>query len=419
MATKRSNADVLAHIRTAFPALRRTHNGFPVAYFDGPGGTQVPTHVVERMAEYLYEHNANTHWTFPSSLETDEALFAARKSTSRFLNCSPEEVAFGANMTTMTFHLARSIGRSLQPGDEILVTELDHHANVAPWVALEKERGITVRTAEMDRSTGQLDWSDLTKKLSTKTKVLAIGAASNALGTITDVQEATRFAHEHGTKVFVDAVHYAPHHLPDVRLIGCDFLACSAYKFYGPHVGILFGKKDELASLDVPKLVPAPDNVPERFETGTLNFEGIVGTAAAIDFLANVAQDDSSTIAPATRANLEDSFEYFHEVSSILAHQLWDGLLEIDGVTCYGPPPGNQAHPRTPTISFTVDGRSTSDVCRQLATKGLFVSNGDFYARTVIERLGVDGLVRIGCACYTTDEEIRRLVEAIFDIARS
>ncbi|NNE34694.1 MAG: cysteine desulfurase-like protein [Rhodothermales bacterium] len=413
----KSEAEILARTRNAFPALRRMHNGFPVAYFDGPGGTQVPTYVVDAMADYLYNHNANTHWNFPTSNETDAALQTARNSVAVFLNCLPSEVAFGANMTTLTFHVARSIGRGLEAGDEILVTELDHHANIAPWTALASERGVVIRTAKMDPRSGQLDWGDLTEKLTTKTKVLAIGAASNALGTITDVQEATRFAHEHGTKVFVDAVHYAPHHLPDVRRIGCDYLACSAYKFYGPHVGILFGKQHELEHLDVPKLAPAPDTVPERIETGTLNHEGIVGTGAAIDFLAALTKDGKPV--PATRDNLEDAFAFLHETGAILAHQLWDGLNDIPGVTTYGPAPGNQAHPRTPTVSCTVAGHSAASVCRRLADKGLFVSDGNFYAATVVERLGVEGLVRIGCACYTSFQEIERIVEAIHEIASS
>ncbi len=417
MKTATLDSETLVHIRNAFPALKRMHNGYPVAYFDGPGGTQVPTHVVEQMADYLYHHNANTHWVYPSSVETDQALLAARQSAATFLNCTPAEIAFGANMTTLTFHVARALGRSLVPGDEIVVTDLDHHANIAPWTALAKERGVTIRHTKMLPKSGQLDWNDLQANISTKTKVLAIGAASNALGTITDVAEATRLAHAVGAKVFVDAVHFAPHNLPDVRAIDCDFLACSAYKFYGPHVGILFGKSHELTTLDVPKLIPAPDTIPERIETGTLNHEGIVGAGAAIDFLAALGSDNPSEIGPATRANLQRAFDGLHQAGAQLTGMLWDGLDAIKGVTAYGPPPNDDSQPRTPTISCTVAGISATEVCRELATKGLFVSDGDFYATTVVEKLGIDGLIRIGCACYTTEEEILRIIDAIHSIA--
>ena len=242
------------------------------------------------MADYLYHHNANAHWAFPTSHETDEAIADARHALADFLNASPGEVAFGANMTTLTFHLARSLGRGYGPGDEIVVTELDHHANVDPWRALERERGVTIRVARMVPETGQLDRDDLRRQIGDRTRLVAIGAASNALGTINDVAEAVRSAHAAGALVFVDAVHYAPHRLIDVREWDCDFLACSAYKFYGPHVGVLYGKHDLLQALDVPKLRPAPDTAPERLETGTQNHEGIVGAAAAVEFLASLAE---------------------------------------------------------------------------------------------------------------------------------
>src|ERR1700756_3871442 len=276
-------------IRRCFPALARAHNGYPVAYFDGPGGTQVPRTVVEAMNDYLYRHNANTHWAYPTSIETDAIIDSARAALADFFNANPTEIVFGANMTTLTFHLARALGRGYAPNDEILVTELDHHANIAPWHALEQERGVKVRTVKMIPATGQLDWDDFSRKLTGRTKLVAIGAASNALGTINDVSRAASMAHSVGAQIFVDAVHYAPHGLIDVRDWDCDFLACSAYKFYGPHVGILYGRHDMLGSLDFPKLLPAPDSSPERVETGTQNHEGIAGAAAAVDFLASFA----------------------------------------------------------------------------------------------------------------------------------
>src|SRR5438309_2073879 len=234
----------IEEIRRCFPALARTHNGYPVAYFDGPGGTQVPRQVVEAMNDYLYRHNANTHWAFPTSRETDAAIADARQVLADFLNASPQEVAFGANMTTLTFHLARALGRRWGPGDEIVVTELDHHANIDPWKALGRERGVTVRVARMVPETGQLDLEDLSRQITDRTRLVGVGAASNALGTINDVTEVARLAHDAGALAFVDAVHYAPHRLVDVGAIGCDFLACSAYKSHGPHVGVLYGKYD-------------------------------------------------------------------------------------------------------------------------------------------------------------------------------
>ena len=293
----------LTEIRKHFPALQRTHNGFPVAYFDGPGGTQVPRAVVEAMNDYLYHHNANTHWAYPTSEETDAIIETARGVLADFLNASPNEIVFGANMTTLTFHLARALGREYKQGDEIVVTELDHHANVAPWRALEKERGVKVRTAKMIPETGQLDWEDFSRQLNERTKLVAIGAASNALGTINDIPRAVEMAHSLGAQIFVDAVHYAPHELIDVREWDCDFLSCSAYKFYGPHIGILYGKNDLLGSLDFPKLIPAPDTAPERAETGTQNHEGIAGAAAAVDFprLARVGHYAPGSVARCTR----------------------------------------------------------------------------------------------------------------------
>src|SRR5438128_3981743 len=277
-----------AEIRDCFPALARTHNGYPVAYFDGPGGTQVPRTVVEAMNDYLYHHNANTHWAYPTSEETDAIIDSARSVLADFLNASQTEIVFGANMTALTFHLARALGRGYERNDEILVTELDHHANIAPWQALEKERGVKVRMVKMIPETGELDWNDFSRQLTGRTKLVAIGAASNALGTINHVRRAAKMAHSSGAQIFVDAVHYAPHQLIDVRAWNCDFLACSAYKFYGPYIGILYGRYDLLGSLDFPKLVPAPDSAPERAETGTQNHEGIAGAAAAVDFLASL-----------------------------------------------------------------------------------------------------------------------------------
>ncbi len=397
-------------IRAHFPALERRHQGYPVAYFDGPGGTQVPRGVVEAMADYLYHHNANTHWAYPTSAETDQAIEGARAALADFLNASPAEVAFGANMTTLTFHLARGLGRPWGPGDEIVVTELDHHGNVAPWQAIAHARGVTVRMVKMVPGTGQLDWRDLERSLGHRTRLLAIGAASNALGTINDVRRAGEMAHAAGALLFVDAVHSAPHALTDVRAFDCDFLACSAYKFYGPHIGVLYGKRDLLQSVDFPKLMPAPNAAPERAETGTQNHEGMVGAAAAVDFLASLAGGATR------RERLGAAFDALHRNHTALVRQLWQGLSAIDGVTVYGPPP---AGARTPTVSFTVRNVPSSKVAAGLAERGVFVSHGDFYATTIVERLGLgeEGLVRAGCACYTTEAEVERLVKGVRGVA--
>jgi cysteine desulfurase family protein (TIGR01976 family) len=396
----------IEEIRRHFPALARSHNGYPVAYFDGPGGTQVPRIVVEAMNAYLYHHNANTHWAYPTSEETDAIIDSARSVLADFLNARPTEIVFGANMTALTFHLARALGRGYERNDEILVTELDHHANIAPWCALEKERDVKVRMVKMIPETGELDWEDFSRQLSGRTKLVAIGAASNALGTINDVRRAAKMAHSLGAQIVVDAVHYAPHGLIDVRDWDCDFLACSAYKFYGPHIGILYGRHELLSSLDFPKLIPAPDSAPERAETGTQNHEGIAGAAAAVDFLASLA------LGAMRRDCLRAAFQQLHERGDALVKRLWNGMREIEGVHLYGPAPGTT---RTPTIAFTVNGLPSIDVAKKLAERGIFLSHGDFYAMTVVERLGQapHGLVRAGCACYTTSQEVDRLLTEV------
>jgi cysteine desulfurase family protein (TIGR01976 family) len=409
-----STADVASveDIRAQFPALERTHNGFPVAYFDGPGGTQVPRGVVRAMEDYLFNHNANTHWRYPTSEETDALIADSREALADFLNGRPDEIAFGQNMTSLTFHLARAFGRQWDKGDEVVLTELDHHGNVAPWTALQQDRGIAVRMVKMRTEDGRLDWSDLEDAITPRTKLLAINAASNALGTITDITRATALAQSVGAKVFVDAVHYAPHALVDVQAIGCDFVGCSAYKFYGPHIGVLWGKRDLIESLDVPRLAPAPQESPERLETGTQNHEGIIGAAAAVDFLASLANGDSDSRRDALRL----SFGALHARGERLLAKLWNSLASVDGLTLYGPKPGT---PRTPTLSFTLRGFSTDDVAIALARRGVFVSNGDFYAATIIERLGLvpGGLVRVGCSCYTSEDEVDRLIDGVRALA--
>jgi cysteine desulfurase family protein (TIGR01976 family) len=410
-------------IRKAFPSLERTHNGLPVAYFDGAGGTQTPRVVVDAVADYLLNHNANTHWEYPTSHETDAIIESARQTFADFLNASVNEVVFGPNTTTMIYHLSRALGRTLTAGDEIVTTELEHHANIAPWQALEVERGVRLRIAQMDPRTGQLDWNDFERLVTKKTKLVAFGAGCNALGTVNDYRRAVEVAHAFGALALVDAVHYAPYFLCDVKATDCDFLTCSAYKFYGPHVSVFYGKKNLLESIDFPKLQPAPDNAPERAEMGTQSHEGIAGAAAAVDFYASLVDGtgvppvDLAQDAPATRrARLQQAFAGLRAHSGPLVQRLWEALSNINGVRLYGPAPDVE---RTPTVSFIVKDVASTEVARRLSERGLFASHGDFYAQTVIERLELapEGLVRVGCACYTSDEEIERLIEGVKEIA--
>src|SRR5918911_757460 len=295
-------------IRSHFPALSRRIGSVPVAYFDGPGGTQVPRAVADAVADYLYHHNANTHWRYPTSAETDEALAAARVALADFLGGAPDEIAFGLNMTTLTFHLSRALGRRLGPGDEIVVTELDHHANIAPWRALEQERGVGVRMVRMRLEDGRLDWEDLERAVTPRTRLVAIGAASNALGTITGVERACALARDAGALSFVDAVHYAPHALVDVQAIGCDFLACSAYKFFGPHVGVLWGRRNHLQRLEAYKVRPAPASPPDKWMTGTQSHEAIAGALAAVEYLADLGWTLASNDSLPRRAALREAY---------------------------------------------------------------------------------------------------------------
>jgi len=421
-------------IRKQFPALERIHNGFPVAYFDGAGGTQTPRVVVDAVSDYLLNHNANTHWEYPTSHETDAIIEAARYAFADFLNASANEIVFGPNTTTMIYHLSRALGRTLGPGDEIVITELEHHANVAPWQALVVERGVTLNVAQMDLESGQLDWNDFERLVNKNTKVVSFGAGCNALGTVNDYRGAVELAHSVGALALVDAVHYAPYFLCDVKETDCDFLTCSAYKFYGPHMSVFYGKKDLLESIDFTKLEPAPNTAPERAEMGTQNHEGIAGAAATVDFyaslvagssidfsLCNDALDDQTNTDPSLshsrRELLKAAFAGLRAHSSAQVERLWQELSNTRGVRLYGPPPDMA---RTPTVSFTIDQVVSTEVARRLAERGLFASHGDFYAATVIERLGLqpEGLVRVGCACYTSDDEIERLIEAVKEIAR-
>jgi len=413
------------HIRSHFPALRRVHGNQPAAYFDGPGGTQVPDPVPVAMANYLFNQNANAHWAFPTSAETDRVRHQAREAMADFVGGAAHEMVFGANMTSLTYHLSRALGRAMDPGDEVIVTELDHHANIDPWRALEKERGVRVRVLPMDPDNGTLDLERFPDLVTVRTRLLAVGAASNALGTLTEIAPMARLARDAGARVFVDAVHLAPHRRICVEELECDFLACSPYKFYGPHMGVLWIRDEILETLDVPKLKPSPDQGPERFESGTLNAEGMAGTTAAVDFLAGLAEGQNKVGVskgegdPNRRARLDAFFSGLSLREGALFERLWIGLQTIPSVCLYGPPP---APNRAPTLSFVVKDLPARTVSSRLADEaGAFLSHGDFYASTVLERLGLEGqgLVRAGISLYNTAEEVDRLVEGVDRIART
>ncbi|HEU4799305.1 MAG TPA: cysteine desulfurase-like protein [Gemmatimonadales bacterium] len=412
MTARTAPAPDLAAVRGAFPALQRREGGTEVAYFDAPGGTQVPAVVADTVREYLLHHNANTHWAYPTSVETDAIIAGARAAAADLLGAAPDQVAFGANMSTLTFHAARGLARGWNEGDEIIVTDLDHHANIAPWEAVAQDRRLTLHRVPLDAELRELDVDAFARLLSPRTRLVALGAASNAIGTITDVARLAAMAHDAGALVYVDAVHYVPHRLADVTEFGCDALACSAYKFYGPHVGLLWMEPSLAARIDIPKLRPAPDQVPGRLETGTLNHEGISGVTAAVDFIAALAGEGGDR-----RQRLGQAFARLHQEGEALLAQMWEGLTAIDGVRLFGRGPGE---PRTPTVAFTVGDGPSDDIAAALAARGVFVSSGDFYASTVVERLGLteQGLVRAGAAAYTSAGEVDRLVDAVREVAR-
>jgi cysteine desulfurase family protein (TIGR01976 family) len=394
-------------VRGSFPVFERRVAGKPIAFFDGPGGSQVPREVADAVAEYLTMHNANTHGRFLTSEETDAAMAGAREAFADFLGGSPGEIVFGANMTTLTFHLSRSLGRELGPGDEVVVTDLDHQANQAPWRRMAEDRGATVRAVPFLAETMQLDYEAMERAIGPRTRLVAVGGASNAVGTINDVRRVTEMARAVGAISFVDAVHLAPHRRIDVQALGCDFLACSAYKFFGPHVGILWGRRELLECLTPYKVPPASDDAPERWETGTQNHEGIVGAAAAVDWIAGLAGGTDR------RTALDRAFELIHEHERGLFDRMVAGIEAIPGTRIYGVPAGAA---RTPTIGFTVPGASPDEVARRLGEEGVFVWNGNFYATTVCERLQLHdcgGLIRAGLAPYTTEEDVDRLIDGV------
>ena len=405
----------LSFVRSQFPALSLVDAGRPAVYFDGPGGTQVPQQVIDAMMRYLIHTNANHDGAFRTSRESDAILLAAHEAMADLLNAaSPREIVFGANMTTLTFAMSRALGRDLQEGDEVLITRLDHDANRAPWQAL-AERGVLIKEIDFDPLNCTLLLDDLQRQLSPKTKLVAVGYASNAVGTINPIAEIAQIVHEAGALLWVDAVHYVPHGPVDVQALGCDFLVCSPYKFFGPHSGVLWGRHELLESLRAYKVRPAGNGAPDKFETGTQVHEAQAGVLAAVDYLAQLGEhcgdsaEDRYRGFTGRRLALKQAMVAIRSYERALFTTFVEGLLAIPGLTFYGISDPKRFGSRTPTAAFRIAGRHPDEIVKHLAQRGVYVWSGNFYAIAVTERLGIEaqgGVVRAGLAHYNTREEV-------------
>ncbi len=410
-------------VRSQFPSLSQTVNGHPAVFLDGPGGTQVPQTVIDAISDYLRGSNANTDGVFATSQRTDAMLAGARTAMADFLGCAPEEVVFGANMTSLTFAISRSIGRELNAGDEIVVTRLDHGANYSPWVALE-ERGVTVRVAEIHDQDCTLDMEDLARKITSRTRLVAVGYASNAVGTINNVSEVVRMAHRVGAMAFIDAVHYAPHGPIDVRALDCDFLVCSSYKFFGPHMGVLYGKHEHLTRLQPYKVAANTHAVPLNWEWGTLNHECIAGITACVDYLADLGRHTHPSLSPSLpgrRAALLAAWKTIQRHERILVERLIAGLSKIPGLKLYGIADPERFDARCPTVAVRIAGHTPLRLATELGRRGFFTWDGNYYALNLTEHLDVEkdgGFLRIGLAHYNTAEEVDRFLRALREISQ-
>ena len=411
------------HLRRQFPSRERTIDGSPAIYFDGPGGTQTPLGVIEAMSGYLRSCNANLGGAFATSRESDEVVFSARLAMADFFNANrPEEIAFGQNMTSLTFAASRAIGRTWRSGDEIVVTRLDHDANITPWAAAAQERDVTVRWWDMSVHDCVLEIGGLERLLNQKTKLVAVTYASNAVGTINDISKITQLAHQVGALVYVDAVHYAPHGPIDVQEIDCDFLAVSAYKFFGPHVGVFYGKYELLESIEAYKVRPAPKRPPGKWETGTQSFESLAGLTAAVDYLASIGekfvQEGSSEGSGLSgrRRSLQNAMRLIKEYEEGLSLKFLELAAAVPGLKVYGITDIERLSERSPTFAISMEGYTAREVAEYLGDQGIFVWDGHYYAVAVMERLGLldsGGLVRIGLVHYNTEEEINRTVDSL------
>ena len=415
-------SDRLPQVRAQFPALSRLHDGRPYVYLDGPGGTQVPRRAIDAMSDYLARCNANHEGAFPTSEESDAILAEAHATAADFLGAeSASEVAFGQNMTTITFAVSRAIGRTLHPGDEIVVTRLDHDANVAPWLALEEERGAIVRWVEIRPDDCTLDMAGFERVLSAKTRLVAVGLASNAVGTINPIGRIVETAHAAGAWTYVDAVHAAPHVAIDVAAVGTDFLVCSPYKFFGPHLGLLYGRRELLERLAPYKVRPATDDTPGNWETGTLPGESLAGLLGTFGYLERLGREfgglDGAT---SRREALRAAMETIRATERVLALEALAALRDVPGLTLRGIVDPARVDERVPTFAFTLAGRAPREVAVELGRQGIAVWDGDYYAYELIRSLGLaesGGMVRVGFAHYNELGEIERLTRALGELA--
>jgi cysteine desulfurase family protein (TIGR01976 family) len=399
--------------------LSQTVNGHPAVFLDGPGGTQVPQRVIDAISDYLQGSNANTGGAYATSQHTDTMIAGARTAMADFLACDPDEVIFGANMTSLTFAISRSIGRELNAGDEIVVTRLDHSANFSPWVALE-ERGVKIRIAEIHDQDCTLDMEDMARKITSRTKLVAVGYASNAVGTINNVREVVRLAHRVGAMAYVDAVHYAPHGPIDVRELDCDFLVCSSYKFFGPHMGVLYGKREHLRRLKPYKVAANTNAIPFCWEWGTLNHECIAGITACVDYLADQGRRLDPSLS-GRRAALLAAWKAIQTHERMLMESLISGLLPIPGLKLYGITDPERFDDRCPTVAVRIGNHTPLQLATELGERGFFTWDGNYYALNLTEHLGVEkdgGFLRIGLAHYNTADEVDRLLAALREISQ-
>jgi cysteine desulfurase family protein (TIGR01976 family) len=429
----------LAYVRSQFPSLAQTVNGHSAAFLDGPGGTQVPQRVIDAISSYLSHDNANTGGAYATSRNTDAMIARARVAMADFLHCGADEIVFGPNMTTLTFAISRAIGRELNPGDEILVTRLDHDANVSPWLAMAEERGVTVRWAEIHDEDCTLDIADLASKISQNTKLVAVGYASNAVGTINPVRAITRLAHGAGALVYIDAVHYGPHGLIDVAAVDCDFLACSTYKFFGPHMGVLYGRREYLTRFRPYKVRPNTNAIPNCWEWGTLNHECIAGIEACVEYIAAIGRHvaescgdalggDGRLGRPSSEARLpelnrrnaiEVAYRAIHEHERALMEKMINGLKAIPGMTIYGIKDPARFNDRCATFAVRIEGRTPLELATKLGERGIFTWDGNYYALNLTEHLDIEktgGFLRIGLVHYNTTEEVDRVLTALHEI---
>ena len=400
-------------VRSQFPALTRDVNGHRAAFLDGPGGTQVPQRVIDAVSKYLITSNANTCGAYATSRETDQTITGARSAMADFLGCDADEIVFGPNMTTLTFAISRAIGRELKSGDEILLTHLDHDANVSPWRALE-ERGVNIQFADINDDDCTLNLDDLARKITPRTKLVAVGYASNAVGTINDVKTIIRLAHDAGAMVYIDAVHYAPHGPIDVRELDCDFLACSTYKFFGPHMGVLCGKREHLARLQPYKVRANTNAVPQRWEWGTLNHECIAGITACVEYLADLGRSVAEFSDRGQALTAAYAAIRLHERK--LMERMLRGLHEISGLRLYGTSDPARLESRCPTFAVRIDGHTPLDLATKLGERGIFAWDGNYYAINLTERLGIEqsgGFLRIGLVHYNTEQEVDRVLDGL------